>query len=264
MAFVSCLWSKVFDLLVWRDPESALSWLGNLTFVCFVLIVGWEKRCWGWGEQLCWGRKKQGKEAKGRWGKWCMFLAHYEIVGGELILDDRALVELVVHVGYSIVALGACSHWGVFSGKTNLLTSSCIVLWAGNCFPASCGKTAAGFHDTSVEDGSLATRCIFREHQLIETLIPCFIPETSTVTSQYAHCKNKCWEALFAAPNNSCFFFVEMFWKNLQRRSWWKNCTSTHTCSYVGDWWEGLIYLDLCFLEVVSWKKLNGFSVRCC
>lgn len=109
-----------------------------------------------------------------------MFLACYEMVGGELILDDRALVELVVHVGYSIVALGACSHLGVFFRKTNLLTFSCIVLCAGNCFPASCGKTAAGFHDTSVEDGSLATRCIFREHQLIVILIPCFIPETNT------------------------------------------------------------------------------------
>lgn len=46
-----------------------------------------------------------------------MFLACSEIVGGELILDDCALVELLVHVGYSIVALGACSHLGVFSGK---------------------------------------------------------------------------------------------------------------------------------------------------
>lgn len=46
-----------------------------------------------------------------------MFLAYYEIVGGELMPDDCALVELAVHVGYSIVALGACSHLGVFSGK---------------------------------------------------------------------------------------------------------------------------------------------------
>lgn len=46
-----------------------------------------------------------------------MFLAYYEIVGGELILDDHEHVELLMHIGYSIVALGACFHLGVFSGK---------------------------------------------------------------------------------------------------------------------------------------------------
>jgi len=46
-----------------------------------------------------------------------MFLAYYEIVGGELILDDHAQVELLVHTGYSIVALGMSSLLGVFSGK---------------------------------------------------------------------------------------------------------------------------------------------------
>lgn len=61
---------------------------------------------------LCWE-----VEEKGRWGKWCKFLAYYEIVGGELILDDQAHIELLVHVGYSIVALGTCSHWGDLSGK---------------------------------------------------------------------------------------------------------------------------------------------------
>lgn len=132
-----------------------------------------EKGFWGcvWGEKgLCWEREE----------KWCTFLAYYEIVGGELILDDHTQVELLVHIGYSIVALGTCSHLGVASGKTNLLTFGCIVLCAGNCFPASYGKTAAGFHDTSVKDGSLASRCIFREHQLIVTLIPRFILETRT------------------------------------------------------------------------------------
>lgn len=148
--------------------------------------------------------------------------------------------------------------------KTNLLTFSCIVLCAGNCFPAPYGKTAAGFHDTSAKDGSLASRCIFREHQLYCNFNSSFQEWNEHMQHLCVHCKNKCWELPFTVPNNSCFFFVEMFWKNLQRKSWWKNCTSIHTCTYVGDWWEGLIYLDLCFLEVVSWKKLDGFSVRCC
>lgn len=97
-----------------------------------------------------------------------------------MILDDHEHVELLVRIGYSIVVLGACSHLGVFFRKTNLLTFSCIVLCAGNCFPAPYGKTAAGFHDTSVKDGSLASRCIFREHQLSVILIPLFKNETST------------------------------------------------------------------------------------
>lgn len=161
-------------------------------------------------------------------------------------------------------SVGNMFSFGSFFRKTNLLTFSCIVLCAGNCFPASYGKTAAGFHDTSVKDGSLASRCIFREHQLIVTLIPCFILETSTRYISVCALQKQMLRSSLCCPNNSCFFFVEMFWKNLQRKSWWKNCMSIHTCSYVGDWWEGLIYLDLCFLEVVSWKKLNGFSVRCC
>lgn len=76
--------------------------------------------------------------------------------------------------------VGSMFSFGSFFRKTNLLTFSCIVLCAGNCFPAPYGKTAAGFHDTSVKDGSLASRCIFREHQLSVILIPLFKNETST------------------------------------------------------------------------------------
>lgn len=46
-----------------------------------------------------------------------MSLAYFEIVGGELMLDDHAQVKLLVRIGYSIGALGTCSHLGVFSGK---------------------------------------------------------------------------------------------------------------------------------------------------
>lgn len=114
---ISSLWSKLFHLLVWKSSGSALvrpalSWLGSLKLymlpACSVMgdeVLGVE------GGELCW----EGEE-KGRWGKWCTSLACSEIVGGELMLDDHAQVELLVHIGYSI-ALGTCSHLGDFSGK---------------------------------------------------------------------------------------------------------------------------------------------------
>lgn len=136
----------------------------------------------------CWGRKKQGKEEKGRWGE-VMHVLGFLWNGGWWVSAWWSCVSGTRGACWILnSSTGSMSSLGSSFRKTDLLTFSCVVLCAGNCFPASCGKTAAGFHDTSVEDGSLATRCIFREHQLIVTLIPCFIPETSTATAQCARC----------------------------------------------------------------------------
>lgn len=196
----------------------------------------------GRGGQLCW----EGGE-KGRWRKVMHVLGLLWNCGWWVDTQwSRTSRTPGAHWIFNS-SIGNMFSFGSFFRKTNLLTFSCIVLCAGNCFPASYGKTAAGFHDTSVKDRSLASRYIFREHQLIVTLIPCFILETST-----RYILVMCIAKTNAAPNRSCFFFVEMFWKNLQRKNWWKNCTSIHTCSYVGDWWEGLIFRPL-----FSWGQLE-------
>lgn len=181
---VSSLWSKLFHLLVWRNSASALvrpalSWFGSLTFIYVVLIAGWEKRCWGWGEQLL-REEKTRERRKGKMRKVMHVLGLFWNCGWWvdtwwLCISGTSGARWILNS-----STGSMFSFGSFFRKTNPLTSSCIVLCAGNCFPASCGKTAAGFHDTSVEDGSLASRCIFREHQLIVILIPCFILETST------------------------------------------------------------------------------------
>lgn len=104
-------------------------------------------------------------------------MAYVTVVGGESILDDPGARRIFNSSAGSMCSLGRALR------KTNPLTLSCGGLCAGNCFPASCGKTAAGCRDTSVQDGSLASGCSLRERQLVVTSTPGFSLGASALTS---------------------------------------------------------------------------------
>lgn len=146
LSSVSSLWSKLFPLLVWRNPASALvrpglSWLGSLTFICVVLMVGWEKRCWGWGEQL----QREEKTRERRKGK----------------------MREVMHV---LGLLWDCGWW--VNTWWSCISGTCGACWILNSSIGSMFSFGSFFQENKSTDLQLyCTVC--------RKLLPCFLWENS-------------------------------------------------------------------------------------